>query len=181
MSAQPSAAPRLPASDVSPWVGFVGLGTLLAFICLCRTWPEIVATFGLPGPQERMSGPFAALLAMILTGLSMAAWSVLVDKVHRNPSTGIDWDRRRPISEVIDISTTKIAGLWATWTIIGALYCLGRWYWDGQYLFAMQVIGTAALPLFLLSVPYVIWIDRVMVNPRDHAWHFGAILLGREP
>jgi protein-S-isoprenylcysteine O-methyltransferase Ste14 len=26
----------------------------------------------------------------------------------------------------------------------------------------------------------VLWIDRLLVNPRDHSWHFGAMLLRRE-
>jgi protein-S-isoprenylcysteine O-methyltransferase Ste14 len=30
-------------------------------------------------------------------------------------------------------------------------------------------------------VPYVLWLDRHLVNPRDGAWHFGAMLIGREP
>ncbi len=81
---------------------------------------------------------------------------------------------------MIDVSVTKIAGLWATWAVLAFLYCVGRWYWDGQYLFSMEVIEAAAIPLFVLSVPYVLWIDRVLVNPRDHAWHFGAMLMGRE-
>lgn len=170
----------LPESDVPARVGLVGLTALLGYIVLARSWPEIVTTFGLPSPAMRLSGPFSALTAMALSGLAMAAWSVLVEKVHRNPSTGIDWHNPRPIAEVLPVSVTKIAGLWTTWAVIGAFYCLGRWYWDGQYLFAMQVIGAAAIPLFLLSVPYVLWLDRVMVNPRDHAWHFGAMLLGRE-
>ncbi|WP_338243887.1 methyltransferase family protein [Aurantiacibacter hainanensis] len=171
---------RLPASDVSPWVGLVGLVTLVSFILFARSWPDICEFMGWPNDRGRLSGPNAALMAMVLTGLSMAAWSVLVEKVHRNPSTGIDWSRRRPVSEVLDISITKLAGLWATWFIIGALYMLCRWYWDGNYLFAMRVIGWAIVPLFVLSVPYVIWLDRVMVNPRDHCWHFGAMLVGRE-
>jgi len=29
-------------------------------------------------------------------------------------------------------------------------------------------------------VPYVLWLDRVLVRPRDGAWHFGAMLIGRE-
>jgi len=33
----------------------------------------------------------------------------------------------------------------------------------------------------VLSVPYVLWLDRHLVEPRDHAWHFGAMLIGREP
>ncbi len=180
MSASASTVSRPPASDVSPWVGLVGLATLLAYICLCRMWPELVVAFDIPAPAEPMSGPYSALLAMFLTGASMAAWSIFVEKVHRRPSTGIDWCKRKPLSETFDISVTKIAGLWATWAIIGAIYCLGRWYWEGQYLFAMKVIGVAAIPVFLFSVPYVFWLDRVMVKPKDHSWHFGAMLLGRE-
>src|SRR5690606_13854896 len=49
------------------------------------------------------------------------------------------------------------------------------------YLFAMRVIAAAAVPLFVLSVPYVVWLDRYLTEPRDDAWHFGAMLIGREP
>ena len=150
--------PPPPRSAVSPWVGVVGLVTLLGWIALCRLWPEVAGTFGLPRADERLSGPNAALVAMLLTGLAMAAWSLVVDKVHRNPSTGIDWHAPRPLSAILEISVTKLAGLWATWLLIGAGYGLGRWYWDGQYLFAMRVIGVAAVPLVALSVPYVLWL-----------------------
>ena len=62
----------------------------------------------------------------------MVSGSILVDKVHRNPITGIDWDSPpRSLKEVADISLAKIAGLWGIWAIIGGLYCVGRWYWDG--------------------------------------------------
>ncbi len=181
MSAQHSRAGPPPASDVSPAVGLVGLAGLLAWVLLCRNWPWVADALALPGPRERLAGPYAALLAMILAGSLMAAWSVLVDKVHRNPTTGIDWDRPRPLAASLHVSGTKLAGLWATWALIGFLYCIGRWYWDGQYLFAMRVIGWAALPVFVLSLPYVLWLDRVLIEPRDHAWHFGAMLIGREP
>jgi protein-S-isoprenylcysteine O-methyltransferase Ste14 len=180
MSAQPSRASGPPASDVSSAVGLVGLAALVAWIALCRNWPAIADAFSLPGPRERLAGPYAALAAMVLAGLLMALWSVLVDKVHRNRSTGIAWDRPRALAATLHVSGTKLAGLWATWAIIGFLYCLGRWYWDGQYLFAMEVIGWAAAPVFVLSVPYVLWLDRVLIEPRDHAWHFGAMLIGRE-
>jgi len=181
MSEPTSAPARLPESDVSSSVGFVGLATLLGWIAFARLWPELSAAFDLPGPRGPLSGPNSALTAMVLTGLAMAAWSLFVDKVHRRPSTGIDWSRPRPLSAVIEVSFTKLAGLWATWILIGAFYALGRWYWDGNYLFAMRVIATAALPMFVLSIPYVLWLDRYLIEPRDHAWHFGAMLIGREP
>ena len=180
MSAHHQAPANPPRSDVSVWVGLVGLVGLFAWVLFCRSWPELVDMFGLPGPHERLSGPYAALAALLCSGGLMVAWSLLVDKVHRNPSTGIDWVNPRPLSEALETSVTKIAGLWATWAVIGFLYCIGRWYWNGEYLFAMEVIGTAAIPIFVLSVPYVLWLDRVMIDPRDHAWHFGAMLINRE-
>ncbi|QCI94647.1 isoprenylcysteine carboxylmethyltransferase family protein [Novosphingobium sp. EMRT-2] len=178
-------APFVPASrpdsDVSVGVGLSGLAGLAFWVLVCRNWPAIVDMFGLPGPREPMVGPSAALLALLFSGTPMVLYSLLVDKVHRRASTGIDWSSPRPLREVMDIAITKLAGLWATWTLIGFVYCLGRWYWRGQYLFAMDVLETTAPLLFLASVPYVLWLDRVLVNPRDGAWHFGAMLMGREP
>ncbi len=170
-----------PESDVSSAVGLTGLLGLFVWISVCRNWPGIVEAFSLPGPRAPLDGPYAALTTLLFTGGPMVLWSVFVEKVHRRPSTGIDWGRPRPAGSNTDVSITKIAGLWATWAAIGFFYCVARWYWDGQYLFAMEVIGFAAVPLFLLSVPYVFWLDRYMVDPRDGAWHFGAMLIGREP
>lgn len=174
------ATSRLPASDVSAGVGLSGLAALVIWLAICRNWGAIADAFVLPGPHAPMSGPFASVATLFVTGAAMSAWSVLVDKVHLRASTGIDWNAPRPLSQTLDVSITKIAGLWATWAAIGFYYCIGRWYWDGQFLFAMEVIGAAAIPLFVVSIPYVLWIDRYMIEPRDHAWHFGAALIGRE-
>ena len=176
-----TARPSLPPSDVSAGVGLAGLAGLTLWVMVCRFWPQIVDAFGLAAPREVMDGPTAAMAALLFSGAGMVGWSLLVDKVHRRPSTGIDWSAPRPLRDVIDISITKIAGLWATWAVIGFAYCLGRWYWRGQYVFAMEVLETAAPLLFIGAIPYVMWLDRVLVNPRDASWHFGAMLIGREP
>jgi len=155
-----------PQSAVSTMVGLVGLAGLLG-------WTAVSRSFG-------MAGPLAALTALIACAVPMVLWSLLIDKVHRNPTTGIDWSRpARPLKESLDISLVKIAGLWGIWAVIGALYCLARWYWQGPYLFAMQVLGVAAIPMLALSVPYVIWLDRHLKEPKDGAWHFGQLLIGR--
>ena len=180
MSAKASAADPRPVSDVSAWVGLAGLTGLLCWIVICRQWPEIAEFWQLTGPRERLSGPYAALAAVLFSGGPMVLVSVLIDKVHLRPSTGIDWRRPRPLGEAIDTAAVKLAGLWATWVLIAFLYGIARWYWRGQYVFAMDVLSAAAVPLFLLSIPYVLWLDRVLVNPRDGAWHFGAMLIGRD-
>ena len=170
----------MPRSDVSPWVGTAGLAGLFAWLMVCRNWPAIAEAFAIPGPRLRLDGPYAAVSAMLFSTVPMIVVSLTVDKVHRRPSTGIDWCAPKPLATTARFSLVKLAGLWATWIAIACFYAIGRWYWDGQYLFAMQVLEAAALPLLLLSVPYVLWIDRYLVNPKDHAWHFGAMLLGRD-
>ncbi len=155
-----------PKSAVSTGVGVVGLVGLFLWFAVSRAYG--------------MEGPIAALSALLACGIPMVAWSLIVDKVHRSPTTGIDWDSPpRPLSATLDISIAKIAGLWVTWAAIGCLYCIGRWYWDGQYLFAMYVLGLASVPLLVLSVPYVLWLDRRLKEPRDGAWHFGQLIAGK--
>jgi len=175
-----SATDPRPASDVSAGVGLAGLCGLFAWIVICREWAWVAETLNLPGPREPLSGRYAALAAVVASALPMVAWSLLVDKVHRRGTTGIDWRNPRLLSAIIDVSVTKLAGLWATWGLIGAAYFVARWYWQGQYLFAMEVLEAAAPLLFLASVPYILWLDRYLANPRDGAWHFGAMLIGRE-
>ncbi|MCB2047071.1 MAG: DUF1295 domain-containing protein [Novosphingobium sp.] len=171
-------ARQRPASDVSSGVGLAGLAGLFVWIAVCRNWAGIAEALALPGPREPMSGPYASLATLLFTGLPMVAWSLLIDRVHHRASTGLDWSRKADVP--LPVSITKIAGLWATWALIGFLYCVARWYWDGNYLFAMEVLGAALVPMIVLSVPYLMWLDRHMVQPRDHAWHFGAMLIGRE-
>jgi Isoprenylcysteine carboxyl methyltransferase (ICMT) family len=161
-----SATSIRPKSAVSTGVGLAGLAGLF-------TWFAIARYYG-------MSGPYAALANVAACGLPMVLWSIFVDKVHRNPSTGIDWDAAsRPLSETLDLSLTKLAGLWATWAIIGCIYALCRFYWAGSYIFAMRCFMVAAPFLFVVSPIYVIWLDRRLVHPKDGAWALGHWLMGQ--
>jgi protein-S-isoprenylcysteine O-methyltransferase Ste14 len=153
-----------PQSAVSTGVGVTGLAGLGLWVVAARAFD--------------LAGPNAALVAVACCGLPMVLWSLLVDRVHRSPSTGLDWSRPlRPLRDTLDISLTKLAGIWATWGLIAVVYCIGRWYWDGNYVFAMQVLQVAAPILVLLSIPYVLWIDRRLTEPRDGAFAFGQWLL----
>jgi protein-S-isoprenylcysteine O-methyltransferase Ste14 len=168
-----------PVSDVSHAVGIAGLLGLAAWIVIARNFGAFAEFIGFPGFPARADGPYSAMIAAACCGGPMLLWSILVDKVHLRTSTGIDWKLRRPVDEVLDTSIIKIAGLWATWALIAAFYAVFRYYWRDQYLFSMQMLQFAAIPLVIASVPYVIWLDRYLVNPRDGSWHFGAWLSGR--
>jgi len=170
----------MPASDVGSGVGLAGLLGLFAWLLICRNWPAIAAAAGLAGSHQPLSGPYASLMTICFTGVPMVAWSVAVEKVHLRPSTGIDWKGPRLAAETFAVSLTKILGLWATWTIIAAIYAVARWYWQGQYVFAMEVLSFAAVPLFALAPSYVLWLDRRLIDPRDETWHFGRMLSGRQ-
>src|SRR3546814_1275790 len=42
----------------------------------------------------------------------------------------------------------------------------------------MEMFAAAAPWLFGLSIPYVIWLDRYMMEPRDGAFAFGQLIIG---
>src|SRR3546814_2431270 len=110
-------------------VGIAGLIGLFSYLLLARYAPEIASFLGIDWrARGRMDGPVSAIASVLACGVPMVLWSVLVDKVHRNPSTGIDWSRRRAWRETIDISLTKLAGLWATWALIAFAYAVMRYY-----------------------------------------------------
>ncbi len=154
-----------PPSAVSHGVGIVGIIGL-------ALWTLVARHFG-------MDGPYAGFAAVVACGLPMVVWSLAVDKVHRNASTGIDWSAPpRSWRQAGETALVKIAGLWATWLAIAIFYCLARWYWQGNYLHSMHLFAWAAPGLLLFSIPYIWWIDRRLVDPRDASLSFGQWVIG---
>jgi protein-S-isoprenylcysteine O-methyltransferase Ste14 len=172
-----------PVSAVSSGVGIVGVLGLTAWVLVARNFGLVAEAFGFPGFPAIASGPHAALLSLAFVGAPMVLWSILVDKVHLRPSTGIDWSNPRPVADVLDTSIVKIAGIWATWALIASCYGLFRFYWstaNWNFPFSMSILQTIILPLVIISVPYIIWLDRYLIDPRDGSWHFGAWIAGRD-
>jgi protein-S-isoprenylcysteine O-methyltransferase Ste14 len=153
-----------PKSAVSGLTGLVGLAGMLSWIAVAR-WLG-------------MDGPYAALVNVAACGVPMVLWAVFVDKVHRNPSTGLDWSNPKPWRETLDISITKLAGLWLTWAGITLIFGVERFYWDGNFKFSMWCLMVAGPVLFVLSIPYTLWLDRYMIEPKDGCWSLGAWLMG---
>ncbi len=158
-------ADQRPRSAVSHGAGLAGLVGVLSWVGVAR-W------YG-------MDGPYSALINLVACGVPMVIWSLFVDKVHRNPSTGIDWTAAKPWRDTLETSLTKLAAFWVTWLAIATIYFMGRFYWTGYFAFAMWCFTNAAPILFVASIPYVIWIDRYLIEPRDGAWHLGAWLTGQ--
>ena len=185
LAAADLADPR-PPSAVSSGVGLAGIAGLVLWVLTARNFGDLAGGFGIDPVwfgyevwPDRASGPIAALISLLFCGTPMLLWSLCIDKVHLRPSTGIDWSLLRPVADVLDTSIIKLAGIWATWALIAAIYALCRWYWQPPYDFSMDVLSYALIPLILLSVPYVVWLDRFIIEPRDGSWHFGAWIAGR--
>ncbi len=177
-AAPTSQPPPRPKSAVSHGVGLIGLAGLLFWIFGAR-WINLLH------PEAHAAGKWYALGAVAAAGVPMILWSIFVDKVHLNPTTGIDWSAPpKLLRDTLDISLTKLAGLWATWLLIGGIYWVGRWYHSGAYAFTIDLmeLRIGFVPvfiwLFILSVPYVIWIDRHFTEPRDGAFALGSWLMG---
>jgi protein-S-isoprenylcysteine O-methyltransferase Ste14 len=153
-----------PRSAVSTGVGLIGLAGFALFYLAVRYW--------------HFDAPWVPLAGLAACAAPMILWSLAIDRVHRNPSTGIDWDGPpRGWSDALDTGLVKLAGLWTTWGLIACVYAIGRWYWADGYLYAMRVMAAALVPMVVLSIPYVIWLDRRLVDREDGAWAFGAWLL----
>jgi protein-S-isoprenylcysteine O-methyltransferase Ste14 len=167
-AARPPSAPAIhdprPRSAVSGAVGAVGVAGLAAWIAIARRYG--------------MDGPYSALVGLLACALPMVGWSLAVDRVHRRASTGIRWGSPAPWRETLDTSLAKLAGLWATWAGMALVYFAGRFWWQGPFVFAMWCLQWLAPAALLLSVPYVLWLDRRLENPRDGAWALGAWLTG---
>ena len=111
--------------------------------------------------------------------LPMVLWSVLVDKVHRNPSTGIDWANRQAMARDARRQRHQARRAVGDLGRDRAIYAIGRFYWEGNFRFAMWCFTRAAPVLFVASIPYMLWLDRCLVEPKDGCWHLGAWLMGR--
>lgn len=151
-------------SSVSHGASAVGLAGLVLWLGLAR--------------HQGWSAPVYSLAAAMACAVPTILWSVVMDKVHQRPSTGLSWHSPNSGQGLWASSAVKLIGFWAIWAAIALVYCVFRWYWRGPYIFAMDVLAHAVPGLLLLSIAYVSWIDRYLVAPKDGAWHFGAYICG---
>ncbi len=117
-----------------------------------------------------------ACLALIAAAVPMAAYDLLVAKVHRRPSAGLlitrgayNWPR----------IGAKLLAFYATIGVLCAVYAVLPVYEAGRFA-AFFVLAQQVLPAVLvLAVPWTMLIDQRMAAPRDGAFHMGQVLLGR--
>ena len=126
--------------------------------------------------ERGASGPNAVLLVCLAGVVPIVLLDVLVLRVHRRSSTGLDWDRT-PTPDVTRVAT-KLLGLAATLAPIALAYFVfpeyGDWY--GAFWNLLRRFGAA---LVVGSVAYVWLVDGIMREPRDAYWQLGRVVLMR--
>jgi protein-S-isoprenylcysteine O-methyltransferase Ste14 len=109
----------------------------------------------------------------------IALFDLLVARVHRRASTGLDWTLpgSRPLD--LDRIVLKIVGMLGTLALLAACYALlPASVFDCYRLFSG--VALALLPVLVgLGLAYVVLIDRVMIDPADGSSEFGALVLLR--
>lgn len=96
-------------------------------------------------------------------------------KVHRNPSTGLDWSSWHPSASRTCI---KFIGFSFTLLCVGAVYWAFPLYHDNFYARYFDILELT-IPIFvLLSVPYIWFVDGHMRDPHDALWQVGSIVIG---
>ena len=162
-SPAPAPAPAPPASATAAPVTWAGLAGFAASLFLVRY----------------LSLPPVAVILVVLTAtaLPMLAIDILVFKVHRRASTGLDWSRPPDFS--LQRSLVKLLGLAATLAVLGLGYWLFPEYRGQQYAIVFDFFKATGPYLVAATIVYVVAVDAYMAEPRDGYWQAGCLVIGR--
>lgn len=159
-----TSAQALPTSCTSYWTNCVGFLCFLLVSLILRDF-------------RGLSQNTVTLLSLAAIALPLVVMELAQRRVYARPSSGLDFSAW-PAVDWARVAT-KLYGLAMTLAGIAALYWLLPEYHRDFYVPFWQLLK-GVLPFVLLAVvPYFIFIDRTMVEPRDGYWQCGMLLLGR--
>jgi protein-S-isoprenylcysteine O-methyltransferase Ste14 len=102
---------------------------------------------------------------------------ILVLRVHRRASTGLDWDKTKPFDTAR--VATKLLGLVVTLSLIALAYWALPEYQGSFYDPLYGALRRFWLSLTIIACVYVGFIDGLMREPQDAYWQLGRLVLGR--
>jgi protein-S-isoprenylcysteine O-methyltransferase Ste14 len=153
----------LPTSVTEAPVAYLGLGGFALGLLAVR--------YLQPSPVGEI------MLILALTAAPMLLMDILVLKVHRRSSTGLDWDRAPDFS--LRRSAIKILGLGATLGFLLLCYWLFPEYAATQYAVVFDFFKGTWPYLTIFALIYMFVIDAFMSDPRDGYWQAGCLAVGR--
>jgi protein-S-isoprenylcysteine O-methyltransferase Ste14 len=124
--------------------------------------------------EGHVSGP-AAVMAVCAAGVvPILLLDLFVLKVHRRPSTGLDWDK--PAAPKLGRVATKLVGLAVTVGPIALFYWVCPEYGDWYNTF-WALLRRFGLSLAVFAVLYTWLVDGQMRDPHDAYWQLGRVML----
>ncbi len=151
-----------PVSATHPVTGLLGLAGLFAGLVVLARYD-----IGLNQVQQ-------ALFVCVAAALPMMLLETLWFRRYRQGGT------RKPVRR-IDFARVgaKLLGLYAAFTLIAIGYWLFPEYADRFYGPFFYVLRDVWPWLAALAVPYFLWLDARLIEPRDGAWQAGMAVLGQ--
>lgn len=116
------------------------------------------------------------VLFLSCTALPMAVLNFVVNHAWLRASSGL---RLKPKPVNWSRCIIKFTGLAGTLLMLALCYWLFPEYAKAYYQPVWITVNWVLLPVLLLAVPYIIWVDCRMIEPEDGYWHTGLALLGR--
>ncbi len=156
------AGPTLPRSCTSYGTGIAGLVGFAAGL-----W---AAT------SHDMPTAARVLVLIVLTSLPMVVWALLIERVSGRATAALV----SPAAASGDLPRlfVKLLGLAATLGLVGLGYWLFPIYRQPFYQTFFDLAAITLPWLGAAGVFYIYWLDARMAEPRDGAWHLGALLIG---
>jgi protein-S-isoprenylcysteine O-methyltransferase Ste14 len=153
--------PRLPASATHYGINLVGVAAALIALFIFH--------------EQKLSDSRIILAVCAAGTLPIIALEMLVLRVHRRESTGIDWDRE-PTPNVGRVAT-KLIGLAIPVGLLALAYFVfpeyGDWY--GAFWSVLRRYGAL---LVVIAVIYIWFVDGRARDPHDAYWQLGRVVLG---
>ncbi len=155
-----------PASASSFALNLIALACVIAMVYVLHEVPAL----------NKLPTPARVGLVILATTLPVGILDILVLKVHRRPTTGLDWDK--PFAPDATRVMTKLSGLALTLAVIALAYWIFPEYHGAFYdpFFGALLRWWPALSI--TAVLYTTVVDGVQKEPRDSYWQAGRWLLG---
>lgn len=154
---------EMPSSATDYRINLTGLAALLV-------------TAGVLLPTA-LDANWLVVLLMAVTAVPILALDLGIHRVHRRPTTGLDWSSTRARDP--ERIATRLLGAAVVVGGVAAVYALTPEY-QGDFYRHFYWFVRAFGPIFAgLSVLYFGWIDRYLADPRDGYHQLGSWVLGR--
>ena len=153
----------LPKSATSFGLNLIALAVLIGATFWVRRHP-----FGL---QDEV------LILFLAWSIPVLVFDIAFLKVHRNKTTGLDWDKPWAPSAVRVL--TKLLGLSFTVACVALAYWSFHEYAGDFYEPLWAMLRRFRFPLLVSAPIYVTLVDGMMRDPKDSYWMLGRVLLGK--